>query len=45
MRNKKLLIALGIVAFLALCVASGDKTRMAYLLESAVRAVEGLFGA
>jgi len=45
MRNKKILIALGVVAFLVLCIASGDKTRMAYLLESAVRTVEGWFGA
>lgn len=41
MRNKKLLITLGIVAFLGLCVAAGDKARMVYLLERAVRAVFG----
>lgn len=44
-RNKKLIITLGVIAFLALCVASGDKARMAYLLENAVRTVKDLFGA
>ncbi len=44
MRNKKL-IALGIIAFLTLCVAYGDKARMMCLLESAIHMVKGFFGA
>ncbi len=45
MRNKNLLIAFGVIALLAVCVAFGDKTRMMYLFESAVHTVRGFFGA